>query len=124
MTNYAEPGIIPVPMPWPAKQARELVVGAVNVSRHSTHADQIARDNCGACALRRYGDENGPNYAGWLRIYIQLGWRVPKKHYDAEIAYADAENTQYRHAISRDVSTWGIKFTYRASAVDAATVTK
>lgn len=93
--------------PWPTEKRRELHAQAVNVSRHSSHADQIARDNCGACALSHQTMSDAPDYAGWLRIYIQLGWPMFRKHYNAELDYAEAENPQYYDAIMRDIATFG-----------------
>jgi hypothetical protein len=100
--------------PWDDEKRRQLHAQAVGITRHSTHHPggtaaqvKLARDNCGACALRTMTQQDAPNYAGWLRIYIQLGWPVLKQHYDSELRYAEAENPQYYAAIQRDIATFG-----------------
>ena len=97
--------------PWDDEKRRYLLAGARNISKHETGhtADKLARENCGACALTKYTKTEAPNYAGWLRAYIQLGWRVPSQHYATEIEYAKRENQLYYEAIMRDIATWGIK---------------
>lgn len=96
---------------WPQAKAAELIAGARNVSRHDDYPHSRDVNNCGACALRHYTAAEAPNYAGWLRIYIALGWAVPRRHYADELAYAQAENQRYYEAIQRDIATWGIELT-------------
>lgn len=96
-------------LPWDAKKAADLRAQAADCAAHGSHADRIARENCPGCALR-YSDDEAPDYAGWLRIYIELGRPVPRQHYDTEMAYAEKENTAYHDAIMRDVATFGIEW--------------
>lgn len=96
-------------LPWDEKKAADLRAQAADCAAHGSHADRIAHDNCPGCALR-YSDDEAPDYAGWLRIYVQLGKPVPRQHYDTEMAYAEKDNPPYRDAVLRDVATFGIEF--------------
>lgn len=91
---------------WSADEQKRLVSTARGSWRHGSHADQVARDNCPGCAL----EADNPNYAGWLRIYIQLGKPVSPEAYGAEIAAALDDNPRYYEAVMRDIATWGVKF--------------
>ncbi len=94
---------------WDADTARELQATAVRIfSDHGPHDDQLGRDNCGACALGTFTEQDRPDYAGWVRLWIAAGWRVPRQHYEAEIAEAQQENLSYYEAILRDVETFGL----------------
>lgn len=96
---------------WTDAEAQRFTRTAQYILRtHGPHSDQIARDNCAACAVNTYTATEGPNYAGWLRLYIQARKPVPRKHYDAEMAMGERENELYHKAILRDIATYGIKF--------------
>lgn len=98
-------------MKWDTDKAKQLTRQArVILSDHGPHSDQIARDNCGACAVNKYTDTDAPNYAGWLRVYIEAGKPIPRQHYQTEMAYAERENIAYRDAILRDIETYGITY--------------
>src|SRR5947209_8005464 len=95
--------------PWSDNQRLTLSHLARQVAySHGSHADQVARDNCGACALRKSSRTQAPDYAGWLRLWIALGWPVLRNHFDTEIAFALRENPAYHDAIMRDIATWGV----------------
>lgn len=97
---------------WDVAKARELQATAVRIfSEHGPHDDQLGRDNCAACAVATFTEQDRPGYAGWLRLWIQAGWRVPRQHYEAEIAEAQQENPSYHEAILRDVETFGLQLT-------------
>lgn len=100
---------------------------------HGAHADRLTRENCGACVLGGYGatDDDGPNYAGWARAYVQARRPVPSKWRNAFLAelgetngpvntewsqYAQSNHgpadhpTPYAAALHDDVATWGVLF--------------
>jgi hypothetical protein len=106
---------------WPADEARELARTARRMMRDHgdpegqghRNADDMTRENCGACALAGYGasDEEGPlgpNYAGWARVYVQSGTRVPPEWHEAFLAeLATPDSARYVTALSRDIRTFG-----------------
>lgn len=95
---------------WDADKARALQATAVRIfSDHGPHDDQLGRDNCAACAVATFTEQDRPGYVGWLRLWIQAGWRIPRQHYEAEIAEAQQENPAYYEAILRDVETFGLE---------------
>lgn len=100
-------------LPWSDEQAAQLRATSQRmVATHDwAHPRPTDVDNCGRCALLTYTDTDAPNYAGWLRTYVQFGRPVPRQHYDTEVAYALAENRLYHEALMRDIATFGIKFT-------------
>lgn len=96
---------------WDSDTTRRLRATATHIfSDHGPHGGQLERDNCGACAVASYTEQDPPNYAGWLRVWIQAGKPVPRQHYETEIAEAQAENASYYEAIIRDVETFGLTF--------------
>lgn len=96
--------------PWGADEKRRLEITARQCATHSQYhtTDKLARENCPGCALK-YTQKHAPNYAGWVRIYIELGWEVPRWHYERELEYAREENPAYHNAIMRDIATFGIR---------------
>jgi len=96
---------------WDSPTARSLQARARRIfADHGPHDGQLERDNCGACAVAAYTEQTPPNYAGWLRVWIEAGRPVPRQHYETEIAQAQVENVGYYEAILRDVETFGISF--------------
>lgn len=77
--------------------------------------DPMTRENCGACLLQGYHPRgearNDINYAGWERIYIQIGLRIPPGLFEAflnELANDDPDNRGYVEALRDDVRYWGV----------------
>jgi hypothetical protein len=77
-----------------------------------------SRSNCGACVLAGYIDPrdraerhigDGPNYAGWARVYVQAGRAIPRHWRRAFRAELRSENRQYAEALARDVVTYGVR---------------
>lgn len=71
-----------------------------------------ARENCGACTLNGYHPKGERrdfiNYAGWARVYVQAGRRIPKGlqfHFLAELA---SDNRAYADALKQDIRDYGI----------------
>jgi hypothetical protein len=97
---------------WDPDTAKKLQATAVRIfSDHGPHTDEVERDNCPACAVSNFTDQDRPDYVGWVRLWIQAGWRVPRQHYEAEVAEAQQENRSYYEAIMRDVETFGVTLT-------------
>jgi hypothetical protein len=78
------------------------------------HGRRRDPDNCAACALQAGTGKNwdGPNYAGWLRVYIEAGIRPNAKAALKEIERARTENPRYFDAILRDIRTYRPRFIY------------
>jgi hypothetical protein len=100
--------------PWTLEEARKERNMAMGALRHDCNGsrDPDMRSNCGACCLLGYHprgeDRTCPNYAGWLRVYIQLKMPVLFKAARAEMEdQTTRENQRYMDAIQRDVLTWG-----------------
>jgi len=85
------------------------------LGEHWQHSNRLSeRRECGACVLtKRDGTDKHapPNYAGWLRVYIQIHRTVPQTWFDAELSEAQADNQLYHDAILRDIATFGITLT-------------
>lgn len=98
--------------------------------RHDNSAD--VRVSCGICALNGYeprggwGDghkvkRDGPNYAGWGRLYVEAMRPIPaawRPAFIASVTGADdpeARYVPYMMALRRDVATYGVSFTDGAS---------
>lgn len=83
------------------------------MSRHDHSAedarDPLVRENCSACVLsaplkaRRW---RSPNYAGWMRVYVEAGVRVPADRIIRELRRTD--NLAYVAALKRDLVTFSI----------------
>lgn len=71
--------------------------------------EKLTRENCGACVLNGYGSHGtAPNYAGWLRVFIEAGRPVPALWLDTEMLDAQTWNPAYYSAILRSVATFGL----------------
>jgi hypothetical protein len=81
----------------------------------------LTRESCGACVLGGYiprymaGEEgykksDGPNYAGWARVYIQARRVIPRKWNKAFHAELESDNTAYASALQRDIEVFGVTF--------------
>jgi hypothetical protein len=102
---------------------REQRIAWQLLARHDHNAsdrDPMTRENCGACVLngyisrddRRNGAKNsdGPNYAGWARVYVQAGTRIPRKWHKAFEAELASDNQAYSDALRRDIHIFGVRF--------------
>lgn len=68
-------------------------------------------ENCGSCALVIGGPE-GPNYAGWARVYVEAGVSIPakwRKAFEAERARTD--NPAYTKKLEEVIAHFGVTFT-------------
>jgi len=83
------------------EQRRAMAIRELN-----DHYDHKRRDpdNCIGCAHQ----ENPPNVAGWLRVWIAAGNTIPAEHFVTEITYAQEENQAYFKAILQEVKDFGL----------------
>jgi len=97
--------------PWPAAEARHHQNTARRVlgDRHYdvNHTLDPDPDNCAACAIRTGGEE-GPDYAGWARIYVEGQKPIPKKWRAAFGRERASDNHAYAHALERSIKTFGM----------------
>jgi len=106
--------------PWSAAEANGLRRTAqMLLSRHDCQGSRLVemRENCGACVLNGYMSSadrksgalkvaDGPNYAGWARVYVQAGSSIPRRWRKAFQAERDSDNRLYAEALERDIATW------------------
>ncbi len=108
-------------MKWTPSKAKSLQAIARQLFKCDQNADHDKyRESCGACALKGYlsktaiadgfKPEDGPNYAGWARIYVQAGRPIPKKWKIAFAAEKASDNFLYREALENDIATFGVSF--------------
>jgi len=91
------------------RQARYLLSN--HGAQHDEATDEVVRENCGACVLAGFGaTDDGPNYAGWERIYAQSYEPVPAPWRAAFFAALDHENRCYADAFARDLATFGVSW--------------
>lgn len=120
-TPAPEPGDLAAE-PWPADTARYHAATArqcLNDHGHGWHfrdSDErtMTRENCGACVLAGYGvkpAEEGPNYAGWARIYVEARRPVPADWRGAFRRELASDNRAYAGALARSIATFGVTFT-------------
>jgi hypothetical protein len=74
------------------------------------------RENCAACVLNGYwprGDDewprDEPNYAGWVRCYIQAGRTIPRKYIPGFIRALTGDNRMYARAVVEDIDAFGAR---------------
>jgi hypothetical protein len=106
--------------PWDAETARrERAIAQQLLTRHDGHGrTQLERENCAACVLHGYEPRGGfdddirvkkvgPNYAGWLRVWVQACGYIPSK-FNAGVKYelATNDNQAYMDALKRDIVTF------------------
>ena len=80
------------------------------------HESDLERESCSACVLRGfvsesaredgYRSEDGPNYAGWARCYVQAQYPIPAA-WRAAFAQEGHDNRAYYDALGRDLVTFG-----------------
>jgi hypothetical protein len=94
--------------PWPPEEARHHQGTARRffTEGHSYRHKGIDADNCGYCALTHGGSE-GPNYAGWARLYVEAQRTIPSKWRAAFQEELDSDNKAYSHALRRSIKTFG-----------------
>lgn len=119
---------------WPTEKQREMRNMAHNVMYPAEHAagrphriveswlgqEDMERENCGACVLRGYisdssradgyTDADGPNYAGWARVYVECGREIPAKWRAAFEAQRNSDNRAYAHALEVSINTFGVRW--------------
>lgn len=111
--------------PWNREEARHHAQTALQcINRHDhpmSDRSQLTRENCGACVLNGYVprwtdptehdiNRDGPNYAGWARIYVEAGRIIPVTWREAFAAQGRADNQHYYDALGRSLVTFGARF--------------
>lgn len=116
--------------PWSTQEARQYCNTAAQCLFRHDHSwqwcghtraerrddENLTRANCGACVLKGYHDRDddehnphdGPNYAGWARVYVESGVAIPRKWRAAfarELMRTD--NPGYSLALRRSMMTFG-----------------
>jgi len=66
-------------------------------------------NNCGACALLT-GNEEGPNYAGWGRVFVEAERPIPSKWRMAFYDELASENEAYRKKLDESVREFGVRW--------------
>lgn len=99
------------PQPWPSKEAeqrRAMARQELYSHGHAPTRSRLVRDNCTACV---HGEARAkgkiPNVAGWARVWVQGGWRIPPARLARELARTD--NLPYVEALKRDIATFGVR---------------
>lgn len=94
--------------PWSESDARRwsTIAQAMfgNSCRHGRSKLEV--ENCGRCALTS-GDEDGPNYAGWARLYVEARKAVPEKWRTAFARELASDNKAYATALRRSIASFG-----------------
>lgn len=107
--------------PWPSAEARNL--GAISrklLDDHGGHPGRFS-EHCAACVLGGYSpkyrrqegyepDRDGPDYAGWARVYVEAQRAIPAKWRQA-FAEQGHDNKGYYDALGRSIVTFGVRFT-------------
>ncbi len=111
--------------PWSTEEGRHHHATAMQcLTRHDhpmSDRSQLTRENCGACVLNGYEPRwvdrsehntatDGPNYAGWARIYVEAGRAIPEK-WRAAFADQGKDNRAYYDALGRSLVSFGVRFT-------------
>jgi hypothetical protein len=109
-------------MKWTELEAKHLRATARQCFNHYKHGNtKDERENCSACCLRGYeprggfGDgykvaRDGPNYAGWARVYVEAGFAIPKKWRAAFAREQNSDNKAYANALTKSIETFGVTF--------------
>ncbi len=94
-------------LPWSADEARQhgSIARRMFSEGHSYPHKGVDADNCGYCALT-HGDADGPNYAGWARLYIEAKRPIPRQWEGAFQRELDSDKA-YSHALRRSIVTFG-----------------
>lgn len=104
---------------WTETEANQLRMIARQLFTHYKHNNsRLERESCSACVLRGYeprggfGDgysvkRDGPNYAGWARVYVEAGYSIPKRWKTAFEKELQSDNKAYAEALAKSVATFG-----------------
>lgn len=103
-------------------QARSYLYGDEFHNRGGCRREgRLGQENCAQCCLAGYeprggfGDgysvkRDGPNVAGWTRVYVQAERSIPRYWSDAFIDALNSDNRAYADALARDIATFGVSF--------------
>lgn len=65
------------------------------------------KDNCDSCTL----ETNGPNYAGWARVYVEAERPIPESWRSAFYDELVSENWLYRKKLEESLHWFGVRWT-------------
>ena len=93
---------------WSNHEAKTLAQSAQRMfsEGHSYRHGGVDADNCSYCALTTGGDD-GPNYAGWARLYVEARVPIPERWRAAFQREVDSGNKAYASALQRSIATFG-----------------
>jgi hypothetical protein len=107
---------------WSDLEARECCNTArqclYDHGHHASDRDPLTRENCGACVLGGYYPRgtkkaekaDGPNYAGWARVYVEAGASIPAIWREAFQREVHSDNERYAAALLLSIATFGARF--------------
>ncbi len=91
---------------WTPVEAKHHRNTARSLFAHSYDHVEPDPNNCGGCALIS-GDEDGPNYAGWARVYVEAGRTIPREWTRAFQSERNSSNAAYAAALRKSINTFG-----------------
>lgn len=93
---------------WSDNEARHhaAIARRLFAEGHSYPHEGVDTDNCSYCALTQGGDD-GPNYAGWARIYIEAGVAIPNRWREEFQKELNSDNRLYGYALRKSILTFG-----------------
>lgn len=93
---------------WTDKEAAHYRATARDCFKHSyNHGEKSDPDNCCGCALRETSREDGPNVAGWARLYVEAGYPIPTVWREAFEGELNSLNHLYKAALLKSLLTFG-----------------
>jgi hypothetical protein len=105
---------------WDEAEKRKLRAISIRLLiEHGGHPGRYS-EHCAACVLSGYSpkyrrDENyeperdGPDYAGWARVYVEAQRAIPAKWRNA-FADQGKDNRAYYDALGRSIMSFGVRF--------------
>ena len=108
MTTTTETIAVEDSKPWSDREAWHYKNTAQSCFRHSYQHSTPDPDNCCACALRVETDPDGPNVAGWARLFVEAGYSMPELWRDAFNRELNSSNIMYAAALKRSLLTFGM----------------
>lgn len=116
---------------WDFQESYDMTRLAERSFEHDRHGRSVLeRENCSGCVLAGYQsseearearrdktgdmilvDRDGPNYAGWERLYVETRRMIPTRWIPAFLAALErTDNPAYTAALLRDINTFGVRF--------------
>lgn len=94
--------------PWTEVEAKHYQNTARQCFKHDyDHGAKSDPLNCQGCALRETSRTDGPNVAGWARLFVEARMPIPghwRKAFESELR---SKNKRYAEALARSIATFG-----------------